>query len=461
MSTTPIVHVVGLGPGDDRFLTAETTQLLEGSLPVRLRTSVHPAAPASHVSFDHLYEHAPSFEALYDSIVAELVDLATTHGAVVYAVPGSPMVAEHTVELLLRHTEITVQVHPAISVIDVACVALGIDPMTVGLRIADALTPSHVRNLFGPTLLLQVYSPEIAAVVGGLLDPSTSLTVLWHAGLPEARVWTCTAGDLHELDEADHLTSLYIPAPRSAAHATTALLELMARLRDECPWDQEQTHESLTRHLLEEAYEALDALEAYVAVVQRDDTTDADLEEASAHVEEELGDLLFQIVFHAHLGAEDQQFDFASIAQGVHDKLVFRHPHVFGDVTAVTSDDVAANWETLKKAEKGRASVTDGIATHLPALTLWAKLRRKASAVGLAPLAPDDTVRELRHALDALDFAVDPASDATATRGDESWTKLLVAVAELAQYAGVDAESVLRHAALELQVRIREAEGLR
>lgn len=461
MAALPTVHVVGLGPGDERYLTADTVALLQGTAPVRLRTAVHPAAPPGLASYDEWYERATSFAALYGAIVDDLVALATTHGVVVYAVPGSPMVAEHTVELLLERRDVTVVVHPAVSVLDVACAALRIDPLRDGLSVIDALTPDQLERASGPTLVLQVYAPEVAAVFADRLDPDCAVVVLWHSGLPEARTLSMTAAALADFADADHLTSLYLPEPLTAARAVADLEVLMTRLRTDCPWDQEQTHASLARHLLEEAYEALDALEEYAHRLDDPTTDEVTLRAAAAHVEEELGDLLFQIVFHAHLGREDQHFDLGSISRAVHDKLVFRHPHVFGDVTATTADDVATNWETLKKTEKGRESVTDGIATHLPALTLWAKLRRKATSVGLTPTPGGALVDHARAALDALSLSSTAASDATADRGTQPWADLLVAVSDLAQYAGVDAEAVLRTQALQFRQQIREAEGLR
>ena len=122
-----------------------------------------------------------------------------------------------------------------------------------------------------------------------------------------------------------------------------------------CPWDRSQSHGSLARHLLEETYEALDAIEAVAA-------TEPDVApEAMDHLAEELGDLLFQVCFHAVLAAEEGRFTLADVARGVHDKLVARHPHVFGDVVADTPEDVAAAWEARKLHEKGRSSVTEGI----------------------------------------------------------------------------------------------------
>ena len=144
----------------------------------------------------------------------------------------------------------------------------------------------------------------------------------------------------------------------------------------QCPWDQAQTHASLMPHLVEESYEVLDALDELAAA-------DDDGAAAYAHLQEELGDLLFQIVFHARLAEEEGWFTLADVARGVHDKRVHRHPHVFGDVDADTAEQVVTNWEAIKQREKGRTSVTDGIPNGLPALMLSTKLQRKALGVGL------------------------------------------------------------------------------
>ena len=141
----------------------------------------------------------------------------------------------------------------------------------------------------------------------------------------------------------------------------------MRRLRAECPWDREQTHQSLTRHLLEESYEVLDAI----------DLLGADEDEGYVALEEELGDLLFQVVFHATLGAEEGRFTLADVARGIHDKLVLRHPHVFAEVEVDGADEVVTNWEAIKKAEKGRESVFDGIPTGLPALLYALKVQQE------------------------------------------------------------------------------------
>jgi tetrapyrrole methylase family protein/MazG family protein len=453
----PVVRVVGLGPADADQITRRSFDLLRDAPVVRLRTRVHPAAAAflDVASYDDLYERAESFEELYGAIVNDLIELArhAPGGEVVYAVPGSPVVAERTVELLLASPDVTTVLEAAVSVIDVACAALGRDPMASGLRVVDALANVEALRGPGPLLVLQTYSTEILASVADRLPKSTVVTVLHHVGLSDEAVVELTAEELVSFGEVDHLTSLWIENLRTAGEAMDDLVTFMRRLRAECPWDHEQTHASLTRHLLEEAYETLDALEAFVRV---EDGVDAD---EVAHVEEELGDLLFQIVFHAELGDEEEIFNLATIADAVRAKLTGRHPHVFGDVEVNDSNDVAARWEILKRDEKGRESVTDGIAWQLPALILYTKLLRKASLVELRREGEDSRTSVL-DAVRSLPLERELAHDAQSSSDVErSWGDAIVALVELAQWAGVDLEGVLRERARALRDEIRSVES--
>ena len=179
-----------------------------------------------------------------------------------------------------------------------------------------------------------------------------------------------------------------------------------------------------------------------------------------------MGDLLFQIVFHARLADEEGRFDLADVARGVHDKLVHRHPHVFGDVDAESADQVVSNWEAIKKSEKGRRSVTEGIPASLPALMLTTKLARKARAVGVEPY-PTGATGAAAAALEALGrqaaTAAPAADDPLAGQTDglhEQVGELLFAVANLAQRLGVDAEQALRDRTLALRADILAAEGV-
>lgn len=432
------VVVVGLGPGDVDLLTAGTLAAIEKH-PVRfLRTVRHPAARAvtGASSFDAVYEAADTMEGVYATIVEQLVGSAMEHGVVLYAVPGSPLVAEHTVELLLDDDRVEIEVLPALSFLDLAWVRLGIDPVERGVRVIDghrfAVEAAGER---GPLLVAQCDSAHVLsdiklALDSGLqpcLDPDAVVIVLQRLGLADERVEQVRWSELDRID-ADHLTSVYIAdlaAP--VGREFMAFVELVARLRAECPWDQEQTHDSLRRHLLEESYEVLEAI----------DHLDVEQGEGYDHLEEELGDLLFQILFHSQLATEAGQFTIADVATNVHDKLRSRHPHVFGDVAAADADAVVANWEQIKKSEKGRASVFDGVPDAIPALLYALKVQKKAVSLPISQQLPGP-----RHDLEASLEAARASAD------EESIGALLMAVVELARLEGVDPETALRTAAL-------------
>ena len=177
------------------------------------------------------------------------------------------------------------------------------------------------------------------------------MTVLKHLGLPDEEVTVVPWDELDRVVVPDHLTSIWVPRLGEPFAAEFVRLEELARpLRARCPWDRVQTHQSLTRYLLEESYEALEAIEE----LGPDGS-------GYEHLEEELGDVLFQVVFHSVLASEEGQFALADVARNVHDKLVLRHPHVFGDVEANTAEDVNRNWEQIKRKEKGRASIMDDV----------------------------------------------------------------------------------------------------
>jgi tetrapyrrole methylase family protein/MazG family protein len=372
------VTVVGLGPGGPDLVTAGTLAEIDRHAARFLRTTRHPAASVvtDATSFDALYEQADVIDDVYAGIVEALVAATGGHGEVLYAVPGSPRVAERTVELLCADDRIEVTVLPALSFLDLAWVRLGVDPLA-GVRVVDGhdFVPAD-----GPLLVAQCDHRAVLSEVKLAVDDGPVVTVLQRLGLPDERIFEVPWSELDRSFEPDHLTSLWIPALTTPL---TAFPPLVRALRAGCPWDAQQTHHTLTRHLLEETYELLEALEAL------DESTG----EGYDHVEEELGDLLFQVVFHATIAAERGAFTLDDVARGIHDKLVHRHPHVFADVVVADVDEVARNWEQLKKVEKGRSSVMDGIPGNLPALLYAHKVLRKAASIGVevdpAPLEGD------------------------------------------------------------------------
>jgi len=428
--TTPRVVVIGLGPAGPELLTAQARDAVE-RIPHRyLRTTRHPAAIAvpDAVSFDDVYDAAATIDEVYPAIVEALVTAAGEHGEVLYAVPGSPVVAERTVELLRADDRVTLEVQAAVSFLDLAWSRLGIDPVAVGAHLVDGHDFAvAAAGATGPLLVGQCDRRAVLSEVKlAVEDPGdVVVTVLQRLGLPDEAVTEVAWADLDRVVEPDHLTSLWIPGLAAPVAAElVAFAEVVRRLRAECPWDREQTHQSLTRHLIEEAYEVLDAI----------DLLDVDVDEGYLALEEELGDLLFQVVFHATLGAEEGRFTLADVARGIHDKLVLRHPHVFADVEVADADAVVGNWEAIKKAEKGRASVFDGIPAGLPALLYALKILRKAEATGLVATVP---------------APVD---------GDDVGAALLDVVVR-ARAAGIDPEDALRRTATAWRAALVAAEA--
>ncbi len=467
MSTaSPRVLVVGLGPAGPDLLDEVARSALLQAPRAFLRTSRHPAAEAlaGIPSFDHHYEAADTFDEVYERIVEDLVaaafDVAADGGTVVYGVPGSPLVAERTVERLRADPRVAVSIRPAVSFLDLAWDRLGVDPLEVGVQLVDgARFRTEAAGASGPLLVAQCWSSEVLSDIKLTLDaqePRTSVpevAVLSHLGLEDESVRWVPVDDLDRV-APDDLTSVWVPrlaAP--VASELVRLVELVRTLRERCPWDREQTHSSLARHVLEETYELLEAI-AEVTEARGNGTDPAP---AYAHLEEELGDLLFQVAFHARLAAEAGQFTLAEVAVGVHDKLVSRHPHVFGDVVASTPAAVVANWELIKQAEKGRASVTEGIPASLPALSLAAKLQRKLESLGIAGPSLQEQQRWLLEALSRLPAAV--GGDHGAVPDDRQLGEILFAVADLCRQLGREPEDLLRNEARRVRARIVEAES--
>ena len=437
----PLVTVVGLGPAGADLGSVRVAALLAASPVERtfLRTARHPAAIAmvarGVATFDHVYEAAESIEDVYLAIVAALVQSAPC----TYAVPGSPLVAERTVDLLrivAAEGHISLVVEPAISFLDLAWARLGVDPLAAGVRLVDghrfAVEAAGER---GPLLVAQCDSAYVLSAIKLAVEqaPLTPVTVMQRLGLSDEAMFDVAWADLDRASAfiPDHLTSVWIPELASPVGAELARFDELTRtLRQRCPWDQEQTHASLIRYLVEETYEVVEAIENLAL-------SDA----GPDHLEEELGDLLYQVFFHATLAAEQGWFTIADVARGVHDKLVRRHPHVFGTVEADDIGTVVRNWEAIKAQEKidagtPRTSLVDGIPPGLPALLRALKVGKKAAASGFDWPAVTGAAAKVGEELGEL--LAEPSEDEL---GD-----LLFAVVNVARHLKLDPETALRGA---------------
>jgi tetrapyrrole methylase family protein/MazG family protein len=448
------IIILGLGPGDPSLLTRQAWELLTREQEIYLRTARHPtvaALPANLAvhSFDSLYETLDDLPAVYDAIADRILALGSRPQGVLYAVPGHPLVAETSVRRILeraRHRGLSVHLVEGLSFVESVLSLLASQPANLaidaidGLQLADATELSlayHPRlDPDRPALIGQLYDRRLASEVKLTLmnayPDDHTVVLIRAAGTPEATAETIALFDLDRGRRADHLTSLFVP-PLVPAAGLPALQQTIARLRAPggCPWDREQTHQTLSPSLLEETYEVLSALDAG----------------DSQSLCEELGDLLMQIVMHSQIAAEEGEFQMADVIHGIDAKLRRRHPHVFGDVRVSGSAEVLRNWAAIKAAERLPASGQEsqhsslhGVPLALPALARAQSFGARAARVGfdwpdlegvLSKLAEE--VNELRQA--------DSADRRTQEMGD-----LLFTLVNAARWLSIDAETALRGA---------------
>lgn len=440
------IHVVGLGPGDPHHVTVETRALLASGMPILLRTRHHPSAAVlapNATDCDDLYSSGATFDEVYAGAVKRVLAMAAA-APVIYAVPGHPLFAERSVSLLLQRAaaeDLRVKVYPAVSFVDLAASTLGLD--LGDIQVCDAT--SFRFDPQRPALVHQIYDRDtVTALKLQLLEvlPAEHRTTVLSALSTPAEATRELA--LNELDHRPfgYLDTLYIPAipALNDLRRMDGLIHVVATLHAPggCPWDREQTHLSLRPHLLEESYEALEAID-------RDD---------AVALSEELGDVLLQVLMHAEVAARNETFVLADVVEHIAKKLIRRHPHVFGEGTASTADEVYQNWEQLKKAEKPRDSILDGVPQSLPALAASQSIQGRARRVGFDWPDIEGPLEKLREEIG--EFA--RATGAT-DRADEFGDILFVLV-NIADHLGLDAEQALRGANAKFRRRFGDVEKL-
>ena len=380
-----MLKIMGLGPGAYEALTIGALKELKNNKNIYFRTEKHPTVDflkdegIKFESYDHAYEKYDSFDDVYKYIAEDLITKIKDDEDLIYAVPGHPLVAEKSVINLIelcKENNIQYEVLPAVSFVDAMMEALQVDPIE-GVKIIDAFDmKNQILDKRVGTIITQVYNNFIASEVKLRLlegyEDDTEIIFVRAAGVEGLE--SIRKIPLYELDwqeDIDYLTSIYIPKDLGNKKDFQDLLDIIETLRNPggCPWDREQTHESLKSALLEECYEVIDAIEN---------------EDEDALIEE-LGDVLLQVVFHASIGKEDGYFDIMDVIGGISNKMINRHPHVFGNEEANTSEQVLVNWDEIKKEEKGIKTLTEemqNIAKSLPAATRAYKVQKKAKKVG-------------------------------------------------------------------------------
>lgn len=375
------LEIIGLGAGDlDQLQLGIYKKLINTTTTIFVRTMDHPVIAAlqaegiNFTAFDDYYEAEDQFAEVYERITDRLLKELEID-SVIYAVPGHPMLAEKTVQLLLARGGDQVEVLGGQSYLDDLFTTLKIDPIE-GFQFIDGTNFNRSEiNYRNNLIFCQVYDRMIASEVKlALLEDLPAdypVTIVEAAGSEQEVVTIVPLEALDRTLEISNLTSVYVPrVPEELLHHTfQSFREVIAKLRgpEGCPWDQEQTHESLKQSAIEEIYELIDAIE----------------EVDEAGIIEELGDVLLQVMMHSQIGEDDGYFSIDDVIKGVTDKMIHRHPHVFGDVQVDSIEDVNSNWEALKQIEKSeRNSILDGIPKSLPALHRAFKLEKKVAKVG-------------------------------------------------------------------------------
>ena len=375
------ITVVGLGAGELEQLPLGVYRHLIKQPLIWLRTKEHPvvqeleAEGVTFESFDSIYEVNDTFEEVYAQIVETLLE-KSEEMAITYAVPGHPFVAERTVELLVE-SGANIQVIGGQSFLDAMFQALQIDPIN-GFQLLDATALDLERLQVTQHILIgQVYDGFVAGDVKVQLmeryPDEHPVTLVTAAGTKRERVVNIPLYEMDRMAEVDNLTTLYVPPLTDESYLArdfATLKQIIETLRgpEGCPWDRKQTHASLRKYLLEEAYELIEAID----------------EEDDDAMIEELGDVLLQVMLHAQIGADEGYFDVRDVIGAISEKMVRRHPHVFGEVIVQDANDVVANWNVIKQEEKGKKkqSQLDGVLVHQPALMKAEQLQKKAAQVG-------------------------------------------------------------------------------
>ena len=446
-----MIKVIGLGPGSlDRVPSPVREILVDPATTVVCRTAHHPAVAELAelrpvIDCDDLYETTDRFDDVYQAI-ADRVIAAAEHGVVVYAVPGSPLVGEFAVRKILDAAD-EVEMIPGESFLDAVLYEVGYDPLDRGLQIINAHELPDPLVLDKPTVVAHLDRAEILgdvlAAVARVVAEDSVVTLLADLGCDHALVVT-DAPEAIDSGLAGLRTSLFVDAPPGGL---VGAVQVMRRLREECPWDRTQTHHSLVKNLVEETYELIEAIAGLP------DTGEDWV--AYARVEDELGDVLLQVLFHEAIAREAGGFDIDGVAEVLRQKLVRRHPHVFGDVDAATPEEVKRNWDRIKAEEGGDSpgSVLDGVPGGLPGLHRAAKVQNRAAKVGFDWDRADQVLSKLAEELEELTAAMAGVGDIEAELGD-----LLFSVVNLARHLQIDPELAIQRAVAEFERRFRRME---
>ncbi|MGM8215704.1 nucleoside triphosphate pyrophosphohydrolase [Bacillaceae bacterium W0354] len=450
------ITVIGLGAGTiDQLPLGIYRRLLEEEQVVYTRTLQHPVIEqlvkegVIFKSFDDFYEQSEEFEQVYEKISETLINKSRSND-LIYTVPGHPLVAEKTVQLLLADERCEVEIVGGQSFLDPLFTSLKIDPIE-GFQLLDGTSLKREQIEYGNHIIIgQVYSQMIASNVKVTLledlPHDYPVSIVHAAGTDEEWVKTVP---LYELDynfPTSNLITLYVKPvdEQYLNHQFSTLRGVIAELRgpNGCPWDQKQTHETLRKYLIEEAYEVIDAIH------EKDDE----------HLAEELGDVLLQVMLHSQIAEDNGYFTVDDVIKSITEKMIERHPHVFGDVNVDSAEEVTENWEAIKqKGKLKKTSVLDDLNESLPRLLLAHEIQKKVSKVGFdwegSPLMFDKVKEEIQEFEEAL-------KNETADEAELEFGDVLFSLVNVARFYQIDPELALHRTCAKFIKRFKKLEEL-
>ncbi|KML41515.1 nucleoside triphosphate pyrophosphohydrolase [Cytobacillus firmus] len=437
------ITILGLGAGDLNQLPFGVYRQLKNTEALYLRTKEHPVLRdleqegLTYQSFDHIYEKHEQFEEVYEEICEFLLNEALAK-EITYGVPGHPLVAERTVQLLIERAPqrgIEIIIGGGQSFLDPLFQSLKIDPIE-GFQLLDGTDLKRDEiQVVQHVIIGQVYDQFIASDVKLTLMEKLpydyEVYIVTAAGSSEEVIKKV---QLHELDhnmELNNLTSVYVPPVKDETvlyKDFSKLRSIIAELRgpNGCPWDKKQTHESLKKYLIEEAYELIEAID----------------NEDTEHMTEELGDVLLQVMLHAQIGEDEGYFAIDDVIEGLSEKMVRRHPHVFGDAQAENEEDVLKNWQSIKQEEKGdnQESMMDSVPKSFPNLMRAAEIQKKAAKAGFDWKEVEPAWEKVKEEIAEFEKeAADFSPEMEPEFGD-----ILFALVNIARFYKIDAEDAVR-----------------
>lgn len=451
------IQVIGLGAGDLDQLPLGVYKKIKNAAELYVRTEDHPVLQelaeegVTFNSFDAIYEKHDTFAPVYAEIADTLIALSKEQ-SLIYAVPGHPLVAEQTVQYLVeaeKKGDFHLVIEGGQSFLDPIFGALRIDPIE-GFQLLDGTAmASDDVNMAQHVLIAQVYdsfsASEVKLTLMEKYPEDYEVTIVTAAGSANEVLRKVPLYELDRAAEVDNLTTIYVPPAvdqMDRLKEWQTFRQIVARLRspEGCPWDREQTHESLRPYLLEEAHELLQAIE----------------EEDDEAIAEELGDVLLQVFLHAQIGQDNGYFQLEDVLSAVSAKMIRRHPHVFGDAEAATSDEVVSNWQAIKAQEKPQtASILDGQERYSSSLMTSYNYQKKAAKVGFSWSDADGAWEKFEEELQ--EFQAEAAKGSKERQLDELGD-LLFTLVNIARFYQLSPEEAMVHANRKFQQRFSHVE---